>query len=212
MINFIDTHAHIYDEYYDSIDDVIIQSCKKGVDCIINSGVDTKSNREVLNLASQNKNMFCAIGIHPEYASIYKKEDLKFLEDNLSNNKVVALGEIGLDYHYTTDNKEEQKSLFEYQLSLAEKYNLPVIVHSRDATLDTIETLKKYKVKGVIHSFSGSLEVANIYIKIDAIIVDTISLDRPELVSLGEINFQKEQQIDEEKINKVVDSLVNKIA
>ena len=109
--------------------------------------------------------MYGAIGIHPEYVDNYTKEDLFFIEKNLTNKKIVAIGEIGLDYHYTKDNKEKQIELFESQLKLAEKYNKPVIVHSREATKDTIDTLKKYKVKGVIHSFSGSFETACIYIK-----------------------------------------------
>ena len=110
-------------------------------------------------------NMYGAIGIHPEDVDDATQEDIKFIEVNLSNEKIVAIGEIGLDYYYTKDNKEEQIKLFETQLALAEKYNLPVIVHSRDATEDTINSLKKFNCKGVIHSFSGSLETARIYIK-----------------------------------------------
>ena len=110
-------------------------------------------------------NMYGAIGIHPEDVDGVMPDDIKFIEDNLSNEKIVAIGEIGLDYYYTKENKEEQIKLFESQLSLAEKYNMPVIVHSRDATEDTINSLKKFKCKGVIHSFSGSLETARIYIK-----------------------------------------------
>ena len=87
------------------------------------------------------------------------------LEELLKNNKVVAIGEIGLDYHYGKDDKDKQLELFEYQLRLAEKYNLPVSIHSRDAVKDTIDILSKYKVKGSTHCFSGSLEVAKIYIK-----------------------------------------------
>ena len=90
---------------------------------------------------------------------------IKFIENNISNKKIVAMGEIGLDYHYTKENKDEQIKLFEMQLSLAQKYDIPVIVHSRDATEDTINSLKKFNCKGVIHSFSGSLETARIYIK-----------------------------------------------
>ena len=109
--------------------------------------------------------MYGAIGIHPEHVDNYTKEDLEFIEKNLKNEKIIAIGEIGLDYHYTKENKKEQIELFEQQLKLAEKYNKPVIVHSREATKDTIDTLKKYQVKGVIHSFSGSYETACIYIK-----------------------------------------------
>ena len=90
---------------------------------------------------------------------------MKYIEEHIKNEKIVAIGEIGLDYHYEKEKREEQIELFEAQLSLAEKYHLPVVVHSREATLDTIQSLKKFKVNGVIHSFSGSLETAEIYIK-----------------------------------------------
>ena len=106
-----------------------------------------------------------SIGIHPEDVDGYSLDDIKFIENNISNKKIVAIGEIGLDYHYTKENKDEQVKLFESQLALAEKYDIPVIVHSRDATEDTINSLKKFNCKGVIHSFSGSLETARIYIK-----------------------------------------------
>ena len=109
--------------------------------------------------------MYCALGIHPEKVEEYTELDLKWIENNLSNPKVVAIGEIGLDYHYTKENKEDQIKLLESELKIAETYQLPVIIHSREATEDTINTLKKFKVNGVIHSFSGSLETARVYIK-----------------------------------------------
>ena len=103
--------------------------------------------------------------MHPETVDDYSLDDIEFIKNNLSNEKIVAIGEIGLDYHYTKENKDEQIKLLEMQLSLAEEYNLPVIIHSRDATEDTINTLKKFNCRGTIHSFSGSLETAKIYIK-----------------------------------------------
>jgi len=109
--------------------------------------------------------MYGAIGIHPESADTYTEEDLKYVEEHINDPKVVAVGEIGLDYYWTKENKDKQKELFEYQLALAERVNKPVIIHSREATQDTIDILKKYKVTGVIHSFSGSYETACIYIK-----------------------------------------------
>lgn len=160
---FIDTHAHIYTEYYDDIDEVIKRAKKQGISTIINNGCDAKSNKEVIS--SLNQNIYGALGIHPESVDTYEDEDITFIEENLSNTQIVAIGEIGLDYHYTKENKEKQIELFEQQLKLAEKYNIPVIIHSRDATEDTINSLKKYNVKGIIHSFSGSLETAKIYLK-----------------------------------------------
>lgn len=161
---FTDTHCHIYKEYYDDIDGVLIDSKKNGVDRYINAGCDINSNKEVVKYLNK-ENMYGVIGIHPENVLNYKREDIDYIIDNISNDKIVGIGEIGLDYHYTKENKNEQIKLFEMQLKIAEEYKMPVVIHSREATQDTIDTLKKYNVKGVIHSFSGSLEVAKIYIK-----------------------------------------------
>lgn len=162
---FTDTHCHIYKEYYENIDEILNNAKNVNINRVINNGCSSASNIEVLDLIDKYQEMYGALGIHPEETENYKEEDITFIENNLSNKKVIAIGEIGLDYHYTKENKEEQIKLFERQLSLAEKYHMPVIIHSREATEDTINTLKKYKVTGVIHSFSGSLETANIYIK-----------------------------------------------
>lgn len=162
---FTDTHCHIYKEYYENIDEVLKNAKKSNVNRMINNGCDKKSNEEVLELTQKYKNIYGAIGIHPENVEEYTKEDLKHIEENIKNKKIIAIGEIGLDYHYTKENKKSQKELLESQLKIAEHYHLPVIIHSREATEDTINTLKKYKVTGVIHSFSGSLETAKIYIK-----------------------------------------------
>ena len=160
-----DTHCHLYKEYYDNIDKVLEKSKNNNVTRYISDGCDMKSNKEMLELTSKYDEVYVTLGIHPENVDDYKEEDIKYIEDNLSNKKVVAIGEIGLDYYWTKDNKEKQKELLETQLKLAEKYNIPVVIHSREATQDTIDILKKYNVKGVIHSFTGSLEVAKIYIK-----------------------------------------------
>ena len=161
----VDTHCHIYKEYYDSIDEIMNKIVSNNINKIINNGCDDKSNKEVLGLLRKYKCMYGAIGIHPENVDSYTEEDINYLINHINDDKVVAIGEIGLDYHYTKGNREEQIKLFENQLRLAEKFNKPVIVHSRDATQDTIDCLKKYNVRGVIHSFSGSLETAKIYIK-----------------------------------------------
>ena len=162
---FTDTHCHIYKEYYENIDEILKRALESNINRVINNGCNRECNKEVLALANTYINMYIALGIHPESADTYQKEDLTFIEENLSNPKVIAIGEIGLDYHYTKENKTLQIKLLESQLKIAETHNLPVIIHSREATEDTINTLKKYHVKGVIHSFSGSLETAKIYIK-----------------------------------------------
>ena len=163
---FTDTHCHIYNEYYDNNIEQVYEKMKlANVDRIINNGCDSDSNKEVLELLGKYSWMYGAIGIHPESADSSTDEDLRFIEEHINDERVVAIGEIGLDYYWTKDNKDKQKELFEYQLKLAESVNKPVIIHSREATLDTIEILKKYNVRGVIHSFSGSYETACIYIK-----------------------------------------------
>ena len=162
---FIDTHCHLSSSDYDDIDLVINENRKAGMEKIIVSACDKKDFEEAFLLSEKYKDVFLTIGYHPEYVDDIVPADIAELDVLLKKEKVVGVGEIGLDYHYTKDNKEAQISLFEQQLALAEKNNLPVVIHSRDATEDTINTLKKYKVKGVIHCFSGSLEVAEIYIK-----------------------------------------------
>ena len=161
---FIDTHCHISVEDYDDIDKVIKDDFEK-VDKIIISGCEKSSIFESIEIANKYNNIFVTIGYHPDQVDVVNDNDLNDLEKLLDNEKIVGIGEIGLDYHYDSSKKEKQIELFEKQLELALKHDLPVVIHSRDATMDTINTLKKYKVKGIIHAFSGSYETAEIYIK-----------------------------------------------
>lgn len=160
-----DTHCHLFFEYYDDLDQVIKEAFENDVIGFIVSGCDAKSNLEVLKVVDTYSSCYGVVGIHPEEADCYCHDDLSLLKQYTQNSKILGIGEIGLDYHYTKENKEKQIALFEAQLRLAEEMNLPVVIHSRDATEDTINVLKKYHVRGIIHSFSGSLEVAKIYIQ-----------------------------------------------
>lgn len=163
---FTDTHCHLYNEYYNNIDVIINNAQQNGINRFIVSGCSTKDNNEVINIIKRFDNVYGVIGLHPEEALNYCIEDIKILENNLNNSKIIGIGEIGLDYHYENFDKEKQQALFKSQLELADKYKLPVVIHSREATEDTIRILKEYPgVKGVIHSFSGSKETAMIYIK-----------------------------------------------
>lgn len=162
---FADTHCHIYAEYYDDIDILVEKIQGNKIGWLINNGCDNKSNLEVMDLIKKYDFMYGALGIHPEAVKNYMKNDLDLIEKNITNSKIVAIGEIGLDYHYGKDDRDEQIVLFKKQLELAQRYNLPVIIHSRDATEDTINILKNFKLKGVIHSFTGSYETAQIYLK-----------------------------------------------
>lgn len=162
---FTDSHCHIFNEYYTDIDEILKKAEESKVDKFIVAATDIKSSVEVLNLAKEYKNIYICLGIHPDSIDNSLNEFEKILVENVDNEKLVAIGEIGLDYYYGKDTRDMQIKYFEYQLSLAEKYDLPVVVHSRDATKDTIDCLKKYRVTGVIHCFTGSLDTAKIYMK-----------------------------------------------
>lgn len=160
---FTDTHCHITKEYYDNIDEIISNAHRAGITKMIVNGIDYQSNDEVLKLAEKHEGVYAAIGFHPENIADFDLEHLKQIEKNIKS--IVAIGEIGLDYHYEPCDREAQKKMLRSQLELAQKYEKPVIIHSRDATADTIAVLKEYPtVTGVIHCFSGSLETAQTYI------------------------------------------------
>ena len=161
---FIDTHLHIN---LDNSTKIIEEAKENGVSKLIVSGCDKKGIKDVLCLINNNDNVFATIGFHPSEVNNIKEEDFAELENIIRNNKkIIGIGEIGLDYYYGKDNKDEQIILFEKQLKLAEKFSLPVVIHTRDAFQDTYNTLSKYKLKGIIHCFNGSLEVANLYINL----------------------------------------------
>lgn len=161
---YIDTHCHISKNYYDDITEVITDSKNNGLDKIIISCCAVDDIEESLNIINNYDNVYATFGYHPDQIDKVCDDDLKKLETLIkTNQKIVGIGEIGLDYHYGTD-KEKQKKLFEEQLKIAQRLNLPVVIHSRDAIKDTIDILKMFNVSGVIHCFSGSLETANIYI------------------------------------------------
>lgn len=159
---FIDTHCHLYKEYYDNLEDIICDMSKKNI-YAINNGCDHKSNIEVIDTYKKHKNIYASIGIHPTEIN-NNKEDIDFIRSNINN--IVAIGEIGLDYYYDKSNKDEQIKIFTSQLNIAEEFKLPVIVHNREATEDVLNILKKYNLKGVIHAFSGSYETAKEFIKL----------------------------------------------
>lgn len=158
----IDTHCHLSDEDYENLDEII-----KNMDGImIASGCNDKTNKEVIELVKKYDNVYGTLGLHPEEVDNINEESFKYIEENIDNKKIVAIGEIGLDYYWVSDNKEKQKEIFERQLKIASKYNKPIVVHSREAIQDTYDILKKYKLKGSIHCFSSSLEMAKEFIKL----------------------------------------------
>ena len=159
----IDSHCHLVNEDY-NIDEIIEKAKENDVKYLIVSGSERDDNKLNIKLLDKYDNIFLSAGYHPSMASSVTEDDYNFLEKCLMNDRVVAVGEIGLDYHYGKEDMEEQKELFRRQLDLAKKYNKPVVIHTRDAFLDTYNILREYNLSGVIHCFSGSLEVAKQYL------------------------------------------------
>lgn len=160
---FIDTHCHLSREDYDDIDLVIKENRESNISKIIISGCSKDSIFESIELSKKYEDIYLTLGYHPSEVDVVNDDDLVELENLLKLDKVVGLGEIGLDYYYGKDNKNEQIELFRKQLIIAERLDIPVVIHSRDAVEDTINILKEFDLTGVIHCFSGSVETAKIY-------------------------------------------------
>lgn len=156
----IDTHAHYDDEKFKSYGTDLFDKLKlNGVKAVINNSVDLeKSAEDVLNLSNSFDMFYSAIGVHPQTVDNNFIFDEQKLIKLLNNKKVVAVGEIGLDYYWSTEFKSQQIDLFIKQINIANKLNLPVIVHDREAHGDTLDILKKFKPKGTVHCYSGSVE------------------------------------------------------
>lgn len=163
---YIDTHCHITSDDYQNISELIDEIKASGVEKIIVNGCDMKSNIEVLELVKKYDIVYGAIGFHPTELEDYNDKCLDFLEEHINDEKIVAVGEIGLDYHYDDTDRDKQQIVFKKQLEIASLYNKPVIIHSRDAIQDTYDILKKYNLTGSIHCYSGSLEMAQEFIKL----------------------------------------------
>ena len=160
-----DTHAH-YDDpaFEDNFDSLINEMQESNVGGIITCGCDKESSLKALALAEAYDIFYAAVGIHP--GSIDSGTTVEEIEALAKHPKCVAIGEIGLDYYWRQDNKAELLDILKYQLELANKLDLPVLFHDRDGHADTLEILKQYKPKGVVHAFSGSVEMAREIIKL----------------------------------------------
>ncbi|MDR2817352.1 MAG: TatD family hydrolase [Oscillospiraceae bacterium] len=158
-----DTHAHYDDEKFDSDrEDFLLTPQKHGVAGIVNVGGDLKSSKLGLDYSRKYSDVYCSVGVHPHEVHGLPDDYLDVLKELGSNEKVVAIGEIGLDYHSDSDSKKEQIKRFEEQLDLAARLNLPVIVHSRDACQDTMAVLANAKPMAfVVHCFSYEPETAS---------------------------------------------------
>ena len=161
----IDTHCHIYNSEMENAEEIIKEAQKNNIILILN-GTDLESNEEALKLSEDYENVYAALGYFYTLADEITDEDILLLDNQLKKDKVIAVGEIGLDYYKGKENKDKQIELFEKMLTLAEKHNLPVIVHSRKAIQDTYDILKKHNVVGSMHSYQGSVEMAKEFIKL----------------------------------------------
>lgn len=165
--NIFDTHAHYDDSRFDEDRDSLISSLiDKGISHIINCGCDFKSSLTTVALSEKYDFIYAAVGVHAHEAEEVTERDLEEIIKLYNNEKVVAVGEIGLDYHYDFSPRERQKEIFEKQLVLAKELDLPVIVHDRESHEDTMNLLKKHRPKGVVHCFSGSAEMAKEVVKL----------------------------------------------
>lgn len=173
MNKIFDSHAHYDDDKFNEDREVILsEMTNKNVCGIINCGIDIKSSLASIKLAERYSFIWAAIGIHPHEAEKVNCSFINQLTQLSNNNRVVAIGEIGLDYHYDLSPRNKQIEVFEKQIALSKELDSPIIIHDREAHNDTLTLLKKYKPKGVVHCFSGSVEMAqeltdlNLYIGI----------------------------------------------
>ncbi len=166
----IDSHAHLDDRRFDRDRDRLIKSLKEfGVELVINPGADLSSSIKAVSLAEEYDNIYAAVGVHPHSAKEMDESTIGLLKSFTNREKVIAIGEIGLDYYYDNSPRDVQRKRFIEQLNLAKEVNLPVIIHSREANKDTFDILKEAQdgsLRGVMHCFSGSVEMAMEYIKL----------------------------------------------
>ena len=175
-MKYFDSHAHYYDERFSDelqmgVDEFIDTLLTDRVSYIINIGASPETSRLVIAQAKKHENMYCAVGIHPSDTRFLFDMDAELAEIRAmitdKSNKVVCLGEIGLDYHYPETDKEKQMRYFEAQMLMAEELNIPVCIHDRESHADVMEVIRRYpNVKGVLHSFSGSVEMAEELVKL----------------------------------------------
>lgn len=169
----IDTHAHIFDSAFDvDRDDVINRIIEANISKVMIVGFSKETNILAQELAKKHSFLYPTAGYHPSEANDIVEEDIIELEEFIKINKVYAIGECGLDYYWVKDNIEKQKWLFVQQIELAIKYDLPLVIHCRDAVNDIYQILKEYKdkIRFVMHCYSGSVEMAKEFIKLGGFI------------------------------------------
>lgn len=168
---YIDTHVHLNNKDIEAhIEEVIEDAFKNDVTKMIVVGYDLQTSIKAVELANRYDWCYASVGFHPTEIKYYSDKEYEYLEELAKNEKVVAIGEIGYDFHWDTTTKEEQMDAFVRQIEIAKRLNLPLIIHSRDAHQITFDTLKENNasiVGGIMHSYSGSSELAKEYIKLN---------------------------------------------
>lgn len=166
-----DTHAHYDDKAFDEDRDSLLKSMKEnGVSHIVNIGASIETSKKTIALTEQYDFIYGAIGVHPSETAELNEEKIEWLREKSSFEKIVAIGEIGLDYYWDEPDKDIQKKWFRRQLQLAKEVSLPVIIHSRDAAKDTLDIMHEEKAeecKGVVHCYSYSKETAREYLNMN---------------------------------------------
>ena len=165
--NIFDSHAHYDDEQFDTDRAELLGSFKeKGISGVVCCGVDIPTSEFAVELSRKYDFVYSAVGFHPLDNDEYREGDLEKIKELAADNKCVAIGEIGLDYHYEKESREIQLELLEKQIILANELDMPVIIHDRESHEDTLKLLKKHTPKGVVHCFSGSAEMAAEIVKL----------------------------------------------
>ena len=191
-MRLFDTHCHLNDEAYrEDLSEVITRAREAGVENLLVVGYDLVSSQQALKIAEDFPSIYAAVGFHPHEAATVSSEDLTTLETLLTHEKVVALGEIGLDYYYDNSPREIQRKIFGQQLAIAESMSKPVIIHAREAHADVLQVLKEAgkNCRGVMHCYSGSAELAreylnlNMYIAIGGPVTFTNAKKLPEVIT-----------------------------
>lgn len=168
-MKIVDSHSHIDDEKFDiDREEVVSLFDENKIDFIVDPASDVKSSEKIVEIVKKFSRVYGAVGIHPHEVEDITDDDLKKIYNLSFSNKIVAIGEIGLDYYYDNSPREKQKEIFRKQLEIAKKRNLPVIIHTREAMQDTFDILSEFKgdITGVMHCYTGSFEMAKKFINL----------------------------------------------
>lgn len=189
-MRLFDTHAHVTDNRFSNDrEEMLQQAFAEGVEYILCPAVDRQTSLDARELAAKYPQIYAAVGIHPHEAKDAVEEDYVLFEEWAKEEKIVAIGEMGLDYYYDFSDRQSQMKVFKRQLDLARKVDLPIIIHDRDAHGDIMDTLRTYGkgIRGVMHCYSGSYEMALEAIKLDYYISFAGPVVFPKSVNLKEV-------------------------